>query len=754
MSERSGTTAQMPSTRTTTTETAAQTSVRSILPNLPEPINGAMKAYDYSHRTFSRPYSAKTVFFYKEGDSYFTGLRVPVSKSRYRNIESLLDDLNSSISMPFGVRRLTTPSGKTVIHSIDQLQHLGRYIAATTNHRSIRPLDLDEIESIQRGRHPIRHHRKSHAVVSSNNESSHLPNAKLPRPKDNRSCGISRLPLTAKQILFVLNGKPSKIYRGILNPSRMKTFDSLLQEVSEGLQIAIFKLYTYDGKRITSFNDLLQLKEPRVLAVPRNERPNVTRVGALPRLQEFPMIAQNINPKKTIPQAVSQRTPSPYADNSIERPNRIGSKHQRMPLTRANNKREKEKISTPETESEFRTVAETNSAKESSNKSKTISNEDDDSGRPQSNDELFLESGVRGDIVSGIEGSSEDEEEEGSESGIQVKIADDEMKHKRGSDTVSSSNEKKCEAERQKVASAQHVGDENEETLNEGRREGKDDAERKSEEEQKVDDVDGNAESLEKAAITIQSAYRGYRTRRNLKNKKLRFTAVDDHQDQEKAVSTSGGCPGSAQPVDENNAATVIQAQWRGYQTRKLFSTEGALPTEDKLMSQAEIDEIGMQQEAAMTIQSVWRGYRVRKQLKKDGLLPLKSQRNLESVRNAEDTSDDQEVSVNEYNEVNKLPEEKEAVAESEQTDAVDSGEADEEETTGTTYTVSILTGNRWAADTDNDLYITLYGNKDVSGKHYLRQEVSHFIAACNEWYEKECRRLYFKVEKSRKLPK
>lgn len=41
------------------------------------------------------------------------------------------------------------------------------------------------------------------------------------------------------QLLFVLNGKPSRIYRAVLNPVRAKTFDALLQEVSEGLNVRI-----------------------------------------------------------------------------------------------------------------------------------------------------------------------------------------------------------------------------------------------------------------------------------------------------------------------------------------------------------------------------------------------------------------------------------------------------------------------------------------------------------------------------------
>ncbi|VDN25135.1 unnamed protein product [Cylicostephanus goldi] len=63
------------------------------------------------------------------------GIRVPVSKNRYRTIDSLLDDLNANIDMPFGVRRLTTPMGRTAINDIDQLEHLG-------NHKEVELFEL------------------------------------------------------------------------------------------------------------------------------------------------------------------------------------------------------------------------------------------------------------------------------------------------------------------------------------------------------------------------------------------------------------------------------------------------------------------------------------------------------------------------------------------------------------------------------------------------------------------------------------
>uniref|UniRef100_A0A914MH28 Doublecortin domain-containing protein n=1 Tax=Meloidogyne incognita TaxID=6306 RepID=A0A914MH28_MELIC len=41
-------------------------------------------------------------------------------------MDALMDSLNDSIPMPFGVRRLHTPNGKTPIRSLDELQPHGR----------------------------------------------------------------------------------------------------------------------------------------------------------------------------------------------------------------------------------------------------------------------------------------------------------------------------------------------------------------------------------------------------------------------------------------------------------------------------------------------------------------------------------------------------------------------------------------------------------------------------------------------------
>ncbi|CAG9537579.1 unnamed protein product [Cercopithifilaria johnstoni] len=293
-------------------------------PNIPNLMNRNIQNYR-SNRSFTRPYSAKTVFFYKEGDVYFGGLRVPVSKARYRTIDSLLDDLNSNISMPFGVRHLTTPRGKTIIKNIDQLQHHGRYIASSF--KTPRPLNLSMVEKIQR----IRQSNRIHAPLNHRNnwfnyrKQNKNERAKIP-PK------LSAHLATSKQIFFVLNRKPSRIYRALLNPLRQQTIESLLKEVSEGLQMAIFKLYTYSGKRIISMDEIFSLNEARLLAVPRNERPmfreSIFPVGIAP----LPSISRTPSSLVRQPTIAKQPIQSIYQEKSIERPQRVVSNSKMMPL--------------------------------------------------------------------------------------------------------------------------------------------------------------------------------------------------------------------------------------------------------------------------------------------------------------------------------------------------------------------------------------------------------------------------------------
>lgn len=43
-------------------------------------------------------------------------------------------------------------------------------------------------------------------------------------------------------------------------------------------------------------------------------------------------------------------------------------------------------------------------------------------------------------------------------------------------------------------------------------------------------------------------------------------------------------------------------------------------------------------------------------------------------------------------------------------------------------YTILVVIGNRWAAETDQDLFIIIYGEHGKSEKLYLRQDVHWFL--------------------------
>lgn len=45
-----------------------------------------------------RPRSTKNVYFYKNGDSTFRAVKIPINKRKYRTIDALLDDLTNKVT--------------------------------------------------------------------------------------------------------------------------------------------------------------------------------------------------------------------------------------------------------------------------------------------------------------------------------------------------------------------------------------------------------------------------------------------------------------------------------------------------------------------------------------------------------------------------------------------------------------------------------------------------------------------------------
>lgn len=99
----------------------------------------SQKSMNHSHHQSSQYASTRghhyskprRVVFYKNGDRYFGGKWVTVPVNRHYSIRDLMSDLNKSVDLPYGVRRVYTPVSGREINSIDQLVDGSSYVCAS-----------------------------------------------------------------------------------------------------------------------------------------------------------------------------------------------------------------------------------------------------------------------------------------------------------------------------------------------------------------------------------------------------------------------------------------------------------------------------------------------------------------------------------------------------------------------------------------------------------------------------------------------
>ena len=93
----------------------------------------------WSHNSTSKILQSKStrrtvlrkLTFFRNGDQYFTGKKLTISPQQYMNLRHLLQDLSSSIDLPYGVRRLFTPDHGSEITDISILKDGGLYVCAS-----------------------------------------------------------------------------------------------------------------------------------------------------------------------------------------------------------------------------------------------------------------------------------------------------------------------------------------------------------------------------------------------------------------------------------------------------------------------------------------------------------------------------------------------------------------------------------------------------------------------------------------------
>ncbi len=75
--------------------------------------------------------ASRRVTFFKNGDKYFSGKSVAITPSKYFSFKELMSDLNRSVDLPYGVRRVYTPVSGREIYNIDELEDGSSYVCAS-----------------------------------------------------------------------------------------------------------------------------------------------------------------------------------------------------------------------------------------------------------------------------------------------------------------------------------------------------------------------------------------------------------------------------------------------------------------------------------------------------------------------------------------------------------------------------------------------------------------------------------------------
>jgi hypothetical protein len=81
---------------------------------------------DISPRTASRK-----VTLFRNGDRYFAGRQLAITPQNYSNLGQLLQELSTTIDLPYGVRRLFTPNKGSEVTDVNIIKDGASYVCAS-----------------------------------------------------------------------------------------------------------------------------------------------------------------------------------------------------------------------------------------------------------------------------------------------------------------------------------------------------------------------------------------------------------------------------------------------------------------------------------------------------------------------------------------------------------------------------------------------------------------------------------------------
>lgn len=195
------------------------------------------------NQPMSDPSMSKRVCFYKSGDYKFSGHRMVINGRTFKTYDALLDALSKKVPLAFGVRTITTPRGTHLVKALDDLHDGGSYVCS--DQKRVKPLNLEEVKRQQvpwNTTRPLSAGRRQHLQFGKRGEAANRPEKVTERVAVR----------TPKKLMVVSNRDPMFKRTIVLHRRSAPTFDALLDYLSQILQFPVLKLYSTDGRRVSS----------------------------------------------------------------------------------------------------------------------------------------------------------------------------------------------------------------------------------------------------------------------------------------------------------------------------------------------------------------------------------------------------------------------------------------------------------------------------------------------------------------------
>lgn len=181
--------------------------------------------------------SAKQIRFYRNGDRFFSGLKLAVSPERYKEFDALLAELSNKLDLSTGaVRYVFNAETGQMITDVNELQYGFSYVCSSSN-------CFKEVDCGYGNAKPswsLAHHKKESIPTSSS----------PPQLIDG-----SRDFIKPKLVTVMKNGKPpQKKVTMLLNAKTAVSLEQVLDHLSsKGTLGKVDKLHTVDGKPVRYF---------------------------------------------------------------------------------------------------------------------------------------------------------------------------------------------------------------------------------------------------------------------------------------------------------------------------------------------------------------------------------------------------------------------------------------------------------------------------------------------------------------------